>query len=222
MLVAIELHEDEVPELDVAAAILRTREGAIRVSERTGSGAKVVVNLGAWPAGAGIAHGPKIVMLIHAKDAVTRHANILGPDFFRLVVFAKNRDVKLFRRNGVILGDQLPSPGDGFPLEIIAEGKIPQHFEKSVMARGAADLLEIIMLAARANTFLGSRGARIIALFAAQENILELVHARVREEQRRIVGRDERRRGQHAVAASLKKLQKTGSYLARFHLNCKL
>jgi len=73
------------------------------------------------------------------------------------------------------------------------------------MARGAADLLEVIMLAARADTFLGSRGARIIALFAAQENILELVHARVREEQRGVMGRDERRRGQHAVAACLKK-----------------
>jgi hypothetical protein len=74
------------------------------------------------------------------------------------------------------------------------------------------------VFAARANALLGGRGARVIALFAAQEYVFELVHARVREEQRGVMGRDKRRRGQHAVGAGGKELQKSGSDFAGFHI----
>ena len=51
-------------------------------------------------------------------------------------------------------------------LEIIAEGKIAQHFEKSVVARGVADIVEIIVLAAGAHAFLRGRGAAYRARFS--------------------------------------------------------
>ncbi len=49
-------------------------------------------------------------------------------------------------------------------LEIVAEGEIPQHLEEGVVARGVADIVEIVVLAAGADAFLrrwwrGCRGA---------------------------------------------------------------
>jgi hypothetical protein len=48
------------------------------------------------------------------------------------------------------------------------------------------------VLAAGADAFLRARGARVIALLAAEEDVLELVHAGVGEEQRRIARGNER------------------------------
>ena len=98
-------------------------------------------------------------------------------------------------------------------LEIIAEGKIAEHFEKSVVAIGEADIFEVIVLAAGADAFLASGGAVVVALLEAEENILELVHAGVGEEQRGIVGGDERRAAHDFVAALFEEAQK---HLARF------
>ncbi len=68
------------------------------------------------------------------------------------------------------------------------------------MPAGVADVVEIVMLAARADALLGGRRARVIALFLAQEHVLELVHPGVGEQQRGIVRGDERRAADHAVA----------------------
>ena len=56
------------------------------------------------------------------------------------------------------------------------------------------------MLAARPHALLRRRRARVVALLAPEEEVLELVHARVGEEQRRIVGGHERG-GRHARVA---------------------
>ena len=104
--------------------------------------------------------------------------------------------------------DQLPGVGDGVFLEVVAEGKIAQHLEERVMAVGEADVFEIVVLAARADAFLRSRGAGVVALFQAEEDVLELVHARVGEQQRGIVLRDERRRVHLAVSLLDEKVQK--------------
>ena len=80
--------------------------------------------------------------------------------------------------------DQLPCVGDGILFEIIAEGKIAEHLEKSVMAVGEADVFKVVVLAARADAFLATGGAFVIALFEAEENVLELVHPGVGEKQR--------------------------------------
>ena len=76
------------------------------------------------------------------------------------------------------------------------------------MAVGEADVFEIVVLAAGAHAFLRSRGAGVVALFQAEEDVLELVHARVGEQQRRIVLRDERRRMHLAVSLLNEKVQK--------------
>src|SRR5207248_569969 len=73
-----------------------------------------------------------------------------------------------------------------------AEGEIPQHLEERVMPGGEAYVLEIIVLSARPHALLAGRGAGVVARLAAGEDVLELIHARVGEEQGRVVLRNER------------------------------
>ena len=39
-------------------------------------------------------------------------------------------------------------------LEVVAEGEIAEHLEEGVMARGVADVIEVVVLAAGADAFL--------------------------------------------------------------------
>ena len=96
------------------------------------------------------------------------------PELFGVVIFAKNRDVELVFRQAIPFGagDQFPSVGDGVLLEIVAERKVAEHFEERVMAAGIADIFQIVMLAARAHTFLRCGGARIVALFQVRGKLL--------------------------------------------------
>ncbi len=88
-------------------------------------------------------------------------------------------------------GDELPGVGDGIALEVIAEGEIPQHLEEGVMPLGVADLLEIVVLSPGPNTLLTGSGPEVVTLFLAQEDALELDHARVGKQQRGVVGGDQ-------------------------------
>ena len=45
--------------------------------------------------------------------------------------------------------------GDRLFLEIIAEREIAEHLEEGVVPRGIADIVEIVVLAARADAFSG-------------------------------------------------------------------
>ena len=131
---------------------------------------------------------------------------VAGRDF-RAV---ENGEVEFFFRDAVPIrrGDQLPGEGDGVLLEIIAERKVSEHFEEGVVAVGEADVFQVVVLAAGAHAFLAGGGAIVVALFEAQEDVLELVHPGVGEEQRRIVRRDERRAAHDAVAALFEEFQK--------------
>ena len=95
-----------------------------------------------------------------------------------------------------ILGEKLPGEADRVFLEIIAEGEIAQHLEKGVVAGGVADIVEVVVLAAGAHAFLRRGGADIGPLFRAGEDVLELHHAGIGEEQGGVVARHQRR-GRH-------------------------
>src|SRR3546814_11040147 len=75
-------------------------------------------------------------------------------------------------------------------LEIIAEREIPQHFKECMVPRGEADIIEVIVFAARAHTFLRRRRGAVGARLQPREDILERPHARVdehpRSEERRV------------------------------------
>src|ERR1700751_5888075 len=102
---------------------------------------------------------------------------------------------------------------NGLALKVVAEGEVPEHLEERVMARGVADILEIVVLAAGAQAALASGGPQIVALLLAEKHVLELHHAGVREEQRRVVPRHERARGHDHVALAAEELQKSAAHI---------
>jgi len=104
--------------------------------------------------------------------------------------------------------DEIPGEPDRVFLEVIAEGEVAEHLEERVMARGAADVFEVIVLAAGAHALLRGRSAVVVARLAPEKDVLELIHPGVREEERRVARRHERRAGHAAVTVLLKVLEK--------------
>ena len=74
------------------------------------------------------------------------------------------------------------------------------------------------MLAARADALLRVGRARVGALPRAEEDVLELVHAGVGEEERRVVLRDDRRARDDLVSLLLEEVEEGLPDLGRFHL----
>ena len=107
-----------------------------------------------------------------------------------LVVVLVDRAPEPLGRDAEVLRQKLPREADRVALEVVAEAEVAEHLEERVMARRVADVLEVVVLAARAHAMLRARGARDRALLAADEHVLELDHAGVREQQRRVVARD--------------------------------
>src|SRR3546814_21105911 len=64
-------------------------------------------------------------------------------------------------------------------LEVVAERPVAEHLEKGVVARGVADLVEVVVLAAGTQAALDIGRAHVAALLRAKEHVLELDHARV-------------------------------------------
>ncbi len=86
--VTVELHEDEVPDLQPAIALAGGAE-APAARGHLGAGdviALVEVDLRARAAGPGVAHRPEVVLLAQAQDAVVAEARHLLPEPERLVV----------------------------------------------------------------------------------------------------------------------------------------
>ena len=174
----------------------------------------------AWAAGPRIAHLPEVILQAKLEDAIIGHSKS-EPKIARLAVARdyvmvlrtrprakKGRNVEPVARDAVIFGDQVPGELDGVGLEVIAKRKIAQHFKEGMVPAGVADILQIVVFAARAHTFLGGGGARVVALLEAQEDVLKLVHARVGEQQSRIVRGDQRGGRQYTMPPCFKKLKK--------------
>ena len=85
-----------------------------------------------------------------------------------------------------------PGVLDRILLEIIAEAEVAQHLEKGVVTRGVADVFQIVVLAAGAHAALRRHRAGVGTLVLAGEHVLELHHAGVGEQQRRVVARNQR------------------------------
>jgi hypothetical protein len=77
-----------------------------------------------------------------------------------------------------------------------------------MVARGVADIVEVVMLAAGADAFLRGGGALVGTLLDAGEDVLELHHAGIGEHQRRVVARHQRRRRHDLVAFRREVIQK--------------
>ena len=218
LVVAVVLHEHEVPDFDVAIAIrVRGSRGAARHL-----GAVIEEDLRAGSARTGIGHLPEIVgstagLVADTHDAIDRHADFLRPHVERFVVGLVHRHPQFFLGQPIHVGQQFPRIVDGIPFEVIAEREIAEHFEERVMPRRVTDVFQVIVLAAGANAALRRRGATIGFLFLAQEHVLELHHARIGEQQRRVVARNQGTRRHNGVSLGLEILQEALADLSGFH-----
>src|SRR5690606_5800316 len=141
------LHEHEVPDLDEAIAVRVARAG--RAARN--AGAVVKKDLRAGAAWTRFTHGPEVVAGRDPDDLVIGEAADLLPDPKSLVVLVVDGHQKPLRVEPVLLGHQSPGELDGDVLEVIAEREVAQHLEECVMPGRIADIVEVIVLAARAH-----------------------------------------------------------------------
>ena len=85
-----------------------------------------------------------------------------------------------------------------------------------------ADFIEVVVLAARTDALLDARRALVAAHFVALKHFLKLIHARIREQQRRVVSRDNRRTRHDFMIQTFKICEKFLSQFVRFHVNSPL
>ena len=79
------------------------------------------------------------------------------PQVEGLVVVVIDGDSQPVLGEAEIAGDQVPGEFDRERLEIVAEREIAEHLEEGVVARGVADVVEVVVLAAGAHAFLRGR-----------------------------------------------------------------
>ena len=203
----LELHEDEVPDLDEPVAVL------VRAPRRPARDALPVVveDLRAGPARAGRPHHPEIVHGGDADDPLVRQPRHLLPEVRRHVVVVIDRDRQPVLRQPEVAGQKLPRQRDRPLLEIVPERKIPQHLEERMVPRRIAHVVEVVVLAPGPHALLAGRGAHVVALLDAGEDVLELHHAGVGEHERRVVARHQRRGGHHLVPLAGEIVEKGGA-----------
>ncbi len=208
---ALVLHEDQVPELDVALVV----DGRAALDAELG--AAVVVDLRARTARAGHAHGPEVRPHPQALDALGGDADLVAPDGLGLVVVEVDRDPQLLRVEAVAalldgLRQDLPGEGDGPLLEVVPEGEVAAHLEEGAVPGGLADLFDVRC----AHALLHAGDARGGRLGLTEEVRLEGDHARGDQQQSRVV-RDERRRGNGGVTVLLEEAQPAAANFGRLH-----
>ena len=189
---AVELDENVIPDLkDIGVA------GIDHLRRVAAAADAVVVNLRARSAGAGLTHFPEVVLHVARKNVILRKERLpkrlrfeVGLETSRGIAF-KPRRVEAIWVEAVDLREQFKAPTDRLLLEVVAEGPVAEHFEEGVVVGVLAHIFEIVVLAARANALLRVDRACVVALAASKEDVLELVHACVREEKRRVVVGDD-------------------------------
>src|SRR5262249_3279788 len=84
-----------------------------------------------------------------------------------------------------------------------AEAPVAEHLEEGVVIRVTADVFQVVVLAAGTDALLAIDRTLVWARAGAEEDVLELVHAGVGKQQRRVVQRHDARRPHRGVTVSL-------------------
>ena len=220
---AVELHEDEVPDLD-HLRMARIDHLAARLGGDLRLIAQVEMNLRAGTAGTRLTHLPEVVVLVAADDVVFGQellpvvVSLLIEGHAVLLRAFENRGVHAVGRQFVDAAQQLPRPLDRLLLEVVAVRPVAQHLEHRVVIGVVAHLFEVVVLARHAQALLGIGRTRIFAGRIAQKDVLELVHARIGEHQRGVALHDHRRRRHDHMAFALEEVEKGAANFIRFHI----
>mmetsp|Transcript_57753 Transcript_57753/g.137441 ORF Transcript_57753/g.137441 Transcript_57753/m.137441 type:complete len:290 (+) Transcript_57753:2218-3087(+) len=208
VLVPEHLDEHDVPDLE--------HVGVVHVHQvrRVAPADAVIVQLAARAARARVAHLPEVVLHVPLDHPVCREER--QPQVARLLVGRHHAAevlvaltvgrVEAVRRELVHDSEELPRPRDALLLEVGRERPVAEHLEEGVVVDVLAHVVEVVVLAARADALrrvgraleLRERGGRVDH---AHEDGLELVHARVVEEERGVVERHDAARGVVRVPA---------------------
>ena len=207
--VEVVLHEDEIPELDEPVAALAVRPAVVLAAAVLL--AAVVVELGAGTARPRVpGRSPEVFGARKRDDPLARHALAQPPGDRDLVlaeaelrVAGEDRRPQAFGVELHVLGDELPGEVDRTVLEVVAEREVPEHLEHRRMARRQPDLVEVGVLAARAQDLLDGREARRGRVLLAGEVRLQRLHPGRDEERRGVLGRRDQRPRREAHVTSL-------------------
>ena len=192
VLLAVELREHEVPELQEAVAVAAGRTVRASAAHLL---AEVEVDLGARAAGAGGAGGPEVIVLAQAGDVVGLDAEG-APHGLGLVVLGEHGEVQAVLGQLEDLGDELIGPRAGLLLGHAAKGEVAEHLEERGVAAVGADDVDVV----GADTLLARARTDLLHDLLALVELLELVHTGVGEQQRRVIGNE---RGARVELAAL-------------------
>ncbi len=171
------------------------------------------MDLAAGAAGSLFAHLPEVVFFGAFQDAV------FGYVFFPVavgfgvhveavfVVASEDGDVEVVLVDVHHFGEEFPAEGDGFALEIVAERPVAEHLEHGVVVGVVAYFFKVVVFAADAETFLGVAGAGIWRVGIAEEDVFELVHARVGEHEGGVVFHNHGSRGDYVVTFAFEEFE---------------
>ena len=141
-------------------------------------------------------------------------ADLVAPDLSGDLVVLVGRRRQPLGRDAQVLRQEVPGVVDRLALEVVAEAPVAEHLEERVVAGRPADLLEVVVLAGDAQDPLVVDGPGVVALLDAGQDVLELDHPRVREQERLVAGRNEAGARDRGVAALLEELDEPPPDLA--------
>ena len=175
---ALVLHEDQVPDLDIAVLVglWAALDAVLR--------AAVVVNLRTRAARTWNTHRPVVVGHAAALDALGWQSGYLLPQPDGLVVVVEHGGpqplgIESVPARGNRIGQQRPGQFDRAALEIVAEREVSGHLKKGVVPGCNADLVDVRGPNALLDTGRGAVGRGALA----QEVGNELDHAGIDEKQ---------------------------------------
>ena len=183
-------------------------------------GPPVEVDLAARPAGTGVGHAPEVLVVAvvdvtPAGHPLGRQADLVAPDPPGDLVVLVGRRRESVARDAEVLRQEVPRPVDRVTLEVVAEAPVAEHLEERVMTRCPPDLFEVVVLAGDPQAALVVDRPGIRTGLGAGEDLLELDHAGVREEEGLVARRNEARAGDGRVAALLEELDEPSPDLGR-------
>ena len=202
---AVELHEDNVPNLNHLRMIFVYQFASRHFGTLFGTTA-VHVNLRTRTTRTGVAHFPEVIVLVAIQNMVS--GQMFGPDRSRFIVtrqafFGRTLENRGIQVSGIDLEyiyDIFPSEVNGLRLEIIAERPVAKHFKHGVMIGIVAYFLQVIVLSANAKALLAIRYAGIFDRIIAQDDTLPRVHTGVGEHESRVIFDDHWRRRDDLVS----------------------
>ena len=211
------MHKHQVPDFQVTVTVASDGAGGFAASCFL---SLVDVDFRTGAAGTSVAHGPEIILFSQAEDSIGSEADVFFPVFECVIVILENRNVKTIFGQPDGFGEKLPSVYDGVLFEIIAEGKVAEHLEKSVVPGCAPDHFEVVVFSPGAHAFLYRNGPFGVPGFITEKNIFELDHARVGEKKSWVVSWYQGATRHQIVIAFLKIIQEFISEFVAGHSLC--